>query len=163
MCIQSQSVQRGSRQDAAWLETKAAPAAPDRGGGRTGPGPRRRKLQGAAESGGDSRWVSADVKYLGQLGTKRLNLVAGAFRSGPAAADGDGRRCAPLLIGTRLRLGVRLLLKMTRTVPQALMHYSSADVINHNRTGQEETAESREQTTAREHCQTLWCGAYLGT
>lgn len=47
--------------------------------------------------------MPADVKYLGQLETKRLNLVAGALRSGPGAAaraqmeTGGG---VPFLIGT---------------------------------------------------------------
>lgn len=110
---------------------------------RTGPGPRRRKLQGPADPEGTVDGSRQTSNIWGSW-RERLNLDAGLFRSGPAAAMGTGGG-VPSLIGTGPRLGARLVPKRPErcgaTSIDAL--HSSRDMTGHTRSGQEQRAESK--------------------
>lgn len=87
---------------------------------RTGPGPRRRKLQGPVDPEGTVDGSRQTSNIWGSW-SQRLNLVAGVLRSGPAAAMETGGGVPPL-IGTWPRLGAQTGAKTTRTVGATSIH-----------------------------------------
>lgn len=108
-----------------------------------------RKLQGPVDPEGTVDGHRQTLKYLGQLETKtesRRRSPRGRTRCG----NGDRRRRA-LSDWNLAKAQESDLCQNDPKVPQVFMHYSSADMIDHNRTGQER---GRVQTTMmREDCQ----------
>ena len=105
VCIQHPSVQRqrGS-QDATALETNRRYLRPRAGGETHGARPEKTEALEGRRSGGDSEWVSADVKYLGQLETK----TESRRRRCPQERTRYGKwrqGAVPFLIGTWPRIG----------------------------------------------------------